>query len=155
MHHGTRTLVRSLATATILAIPLGAAPFDDAAAELEICLDTLNRTLACCEFQQDRPPVPIGPVALCQQTEQDQPRTSLLTPGEVRPPTPGGVQVPAPDAGQPPDQPTGPETGSLRPNSGAGNQGETGDGELAQTDVDPGNSGDNNNAPDNPPGQVN
>lgn len=45
-------------------------------------------------------------------------------------------------------------TGSINPNSGAGNDGETGMTETEGTDVDPGNSGGNNNAPADPPGQV-
>ncbi len=45
-------------------------------------------------------------------------------------------------------------TGSVQPNSGAGNDGETGLTETGGDDEDPGNSGANNNAPSDPPGQV-
>jgi len=71
-------------------------------------------------------------------------------------PTPGTNVGTAPiDRPDQPSEEPGEEPGddTTNVNSGAGNAGETGSGEHASTDADPGNSAGNNNSPDSPPGQ--
>lgn len=75
------------------------------------------------------------------------PEVTTTAPDIDTPGTIGAPEVTTPDI----------TTGSIgsNPNSGAGNDGETGSTETGVDDSDPGNSGANNSAPGDPPGQTN
>ena len=135
---------------SLLAGPLAFIGFTGSAQALDREFTWQDQTLIIPEacLDEERRLIRITPenTALCDDLTEDSIEafnTALTDDDPANDPIPG-------DDDDEPDA-----TGSIKPNSGAGNDGETGLTETpGGTDVDPGNSGDNNNAPADPPGQV-
>jgi hypothetical protein len=110
---------------------------------VDLCCMAMNRNNLLTATQIDQCP-PLTTARLRAALAKSDVTGSIPTPS-IKPDQPGNEPGAVP-AGQPGSDPA-------KANSGAGNGAETGTGEHASSDTDPGNSGGHNNSPDSPAGQ--